>query len=414
MKTILIPALLLMSIIGLPACKTSPRSLPAEQVQAVDDQSIEMRNNTFAFGMFHNLNTRGENLVFSPMSISAALAMTYAGARAQTAEQMSRTLCFDADQERFHPQFHLWLDSIKRMTSDHVSLNLANSIWAHKDFHFVPAFFQLMQQYYDTGLFEVDFKGDRELIRKQINQWVALHTQDLIQDLIAPGVLKQDTRMVLVNAIYFLGQWKKAFDKERTRIEKFYPELTAAIETPFMFREDQFAYYADEQLQLLEIPYDEGHFSMVVFLPAYQEDIHTLIASMTAEKYQNLLSSLENNKVEVWLPSFKMRTRADLEDKLIHMGMPLAFSDRADFSGMSSQNDLKIDKVIHEAFIEVKEEGTEAAAATAVIMIVKSSAVEPPKPKTIFRADRPFFFLIKENIGHSILFAGKVENPALP
>ncbi|MBW6479097.1 MAG: serpin family protein [Bacteroidales bacterium] len=390
----------------------SGKQTSQQENEFLKNTPIEMRNNKFAFDIFNAINpSHDENLVISPFSISTALAMTYAGADGNTAMQMARTLYFDIDQESFHKSFSQWMNTILEKGEAKKQLQIANSLWPQEDYPFLDEFMDLMREYYGSGFYKVNYKGDREQIRQQINAWVEKHTNDLIKDLIQPGVLTDDTRLVLVNAIYFLSNWKIAFDENATHPGVFYISRERTANVPFMYMKDDLRYTKTDNFQALELEYEGGDFSMLVVLPAENGDLNGFIKDFDALSFAQTIEKLEKQEVQVYLPSFKIRSKFDLEKLLASMGMPDAFSNRADFSKMTPLNDLKIDKVIHEAFIDVNEEGTEAAASTAVVIIRKSAIVDPPA--NIFRADRPFFYLIRENSSNSILFMGKVVNPAV-
>ncbi len=393
------------------ACSTTRQK--SSQIDATESQEpMHIQNNKFAFDIFKaTQHEHDDNLVISPFSISTAMAMTYAGARSETADQMSETLHFDANQDNFHPRFHQWVSQIREKGEKKEQLKIANSLWPQEDFHFVPAYFDLIEAFYQSALYEVDYTGDRAAIRQEINQWVEKHTNDLIKDLIKPNMLVEDTRLVLVNAIYFLSQWKIAFDQERTHTDRFQTAENQWQETSFMYMKDTLNYYETNEYQVLELPYEGEDFSMVVVLPGEESSLDHLINGLNAPAFDEMSSSLAKNAVEVFLPSFKVRSNFELEKLMAQMGMPLAFTNKADFSGMTQQDDLKIDKIVHEAFIDVKEEGTEAAASTAVIMIRKSAIVD--EEQIVFKVNRPFFYAIKENTGNSILFMGKVTDPSI-
>ena len=405
------PKILLISLIffTLSSCK-SKKNTHSQNNSAQIENSVAMQNNAFAFDILKASYEENQNLIISPYSISAALAMTYAGAREETAAQISRTLHFSSQQETFHPEFSYWMKSIAAKGSKNDQFTLANSLWYQKDYHFVPSFFDLIKKHYGSVLHEVDFMGNREKIRLKINQWVAENTNNLIKNLIEPGTLTEDTRMILVNSIYFLANWDIAFNKEATRPGKFHLHDKTTTSVPFMYMKDSLKYHQGDNYQVLELEYSGGDFSMVLILPSDTVYFADFITSIQNNQFKNIVSSLEKKEVEVLLPSFKSRSKFNLEDVLSRMGMPIAFTNRANFSNMSQKDDLKIDKVIHEAFIEVKEEGTEAAASTAVIIVRKTAVIN--QEKNIFKADRPFLYAIKENTDHSILFLGVTADPS--
>jgi serpin B len=397
--------------LGLISCGSGKKTSQQEN-DFLKNTPIEMRNNKFAFDIFNAINpSHDENLVISPFSISTALAMTFAGADGNTAMQMARTLYFDKDQEAFHKNFSEWVNTILEKGESKKQLQIANSLWPQEDYPFLDEFINLIRQYYGSAFYKVNYKGDREQIRQQINAWVEKHTNDLIKDLIQPGVLTDDTRLVLVNAIYFLSNWKIAFDENATHAGVFHINGERTANVPFMYMKDDLKYSKTDDYQALELEYEGGDFSMLVVLPAENKDLNSFMKDFDALTFAQTIEKLEKQEVQVYLPSFKVRSKFDLEKLLAAMGMPDAFSNRADFSRMTPLNDLKIDKVIHEAFIDVNEEGTEAAASTAVVIIRKSAIVDPPA--NIFRADRPFFYAIRENSSNSVLFMGKVVNPGI-
>ena len=409
-RILIMAGLIFLTLPGLISCGSGKKTTQKDN-DFLKNTPIEMRNNKFAFDIFNAINpSHDENLVISPFSISTALAMTYAGAGGNTAIQMARTLYFDSDQENFHKNFSEWMNTIMEKGEAKKQLQIANSLWPQEDYPFLDEFMNLIREYYGSAFYKVNYKGDREQIRQQINAWVEKNTNDLIKDLIQPGVLVEDTRLVLVNAIYFLSNWKIAFDENATHTNTFNISRERTVNVPFMYMKDDLNYIKTDNFQALELEYEGSEFSMLILLPAENIDPDEFIKNFDALAFAETVSILEKQEVQVYLPSFKVRSKFDLEKLLAAMGMPDAFSNRADFSNMTPLNDLKIDKVIHEAFIDVYEEGTEAAASTAVVIIRKSAIVDPPA--NIFRADRPFFYLIRENQSNSILFMGKVVNPA--
>ena len=388
----------------------SRKKTTQQENDLLKNTTIEMRNNKFAFDLYNAISSiHDENLVISPFSISTALAMTFAGADGNTARQMARTLYFERDQENFHKNFSEWMNAIIEKGEAKKQLQIANSLWPQEDYPFLDEFMNLIREYYGSAFYKVNYKDDREQIRQQINAWVEKHTNNLIKDLIQPGVLVDDTRLVLVNAIYFLSNWKIAFDEDATHNNAFNINREKTVNVPFMYMKDDLNYTETDNFQALELEYEGSDFSMLIVLPAENINLDEFMKNFDALAFAETMNILEKQKVQVYLPSFKVRSKFDLEKLLASMGMPDAFSNRADFSNMTPLNDLKIDKVIHEAFIDVNEEGTEAAASTAVVIIIKSAIIDPPE--NIFRADRPFFYVIRENKSNSILFMGKILNP---
>jgi serpin B len=371
---------------------------------------IPTANNKFAFDLLKEIPYDDDNMVISPFSISTALAMTYTGAREATLEEMAAVMHFDRNQDRFHLEYGKYLASLNELAADNIQLNIANSLWAQENYHFLESFFEINKQHYDSETFPVDFITNREKVRTDINDWVYDETREKIKDLIAPGVLTEDTRLVLVNAIHFYGPWLTEFDPDVTRENIFHPRNAQPVMTDFMHRSEHFNYHQDEQLQALEIPYSGEDFSMLLLLPREGIALQDIEKEMDANAFAQLITEMQHTEVDVFIPKYEAETKLDLEQTLIAMGMRKPFNREADFSGMTGKLDLKIDKVIHQAMVEVAEEGTEAAAATAVIVIRKTSI--DPEPRTVFMANRPFLFFIKDNAHNSILFAGRVMNPA--
>jgi serine protease inhibitor len=367
-------------------------------------------NTRFAFDLYARLKTADGNLFFSPYSISTCLAMTWAGARGDTESQMAGALHFGTDQTGLHSQFaglQNQLNAVQKKKD--VALNIANGLWAQKDHSFLPAFLKIATDDYAAKIKQVDFRTGAEPARNDINDWVSGKTADRIQNLIPPGALDPMTRLVLVNAIYFKGQWAAPFKKNDTVPDRFTIAPGQTTSAQFMNLTDNFGYAEADGLQLLELPYTGGDLSMVVLLPAETNSFKDFENGLSAEKIAGWLGQARKQKVNVFLPKFKLTQQFALADTLASMGMTDAFSPRADFSGMDGARDLFISAVIHKAFVEVNEEGTEAAAATGVM--VGAMAIARPISEYVFRADHPFLFLIRDVHSGSILFLGRVTNP---
>jgi serpin B len=367
-------------------------------------------NNAFAVALYHQLSHQAGNLFFSPESISTALAMAYAGARGNTASEMAKALHFTLPPGQLHPAMGALLRDLNAAHSDY-QLNVANALWAQQGYTFLDQFLDLLKGDYGAGLQQVDFKGAPEAARSTINQWVEQKTQDKIKDLLAPGAVRPDTRLVLTNAIYFKGNWQTQFDKAQTRNEDFYLSQTKSAAAPLMHREGSFGYFDGGTFQVLEIPYKSNALSLIVVLPKERSGLPGLEDSMTASNMQQWLSQVAPvPKVIVTIPKFKSTQEFELSTALRALGMPQAFGADADFSGMTGKRDFAISAVIHKAFVDVNEEGTEAAAATAVTMrALAMRAPGPPSP--VFRADHPFIFFIRDNGSRSILFMGRMTDP---
>jgi len=380
--------------------------------EAKTDDSVEMivsGNTAFAFDLYAQLKDEDGNLFFSPYSISTALAMTYAGAKANTAEQMAETMHFSRYHREFHPMFGLAIDGLNQQgKKGDYQLSIANALWAQKDYPFLDSFIDLNKQYYKAGLENVDFINETEKTRQQINQWVEDRTNEKIKDLIPEGVLNALTRLVLTNAIYFKGDWASQFDKDNTKDADFFISPDKTVTAPLMHQKEYFKYGQTDTLELLELPYKGDDLSMLVLLPKEKDGLAALEKELTAENLTAWQKRMYKKEVLVYLPKFKMTSEFSLNDTLKAMGMSDAFDQlKADFSGMDGTKNLYISAVLHKAFVEVNEEGTEAAAATGVVMGLRSMPAPPP----VFRADHPFVFIIKDNNTDSILFVGRVTDP---
>ena len=371
------------------------------------DKTVVEDNNRFAIELYGTLRRESGNLFLSPYSISSALAMTYAGARGETARQMAATLHFDQPQERLHSAFGALVKQINgEGGSRKYELNVANALWRQQGLALVKEFQSTVATHYGAALEESDFQHSPETARNTINAWVEQQTHEKIKDLIGPDALSPQTRLVLVNAIYFKGNWASQFNKDLTREDQFFTAPKQPVTTPFMHQEESVKYYESETLQALEMPYVGKDLSMLIFLPRSADGLGSLERSLTTASLTEWVSKMYERKVTIYLPKFKLTRKFELAQTLSDMGMPLAFSDSADFSGMCSSERLAISKVMHKAFVDVNEEGTEAAAATGTEMRVTSIQRE-----TVFRADHPFVFLIRDNKSESILFIGRVANP---
>jgi serpin B len=375
-----------------------------------DWSEVVRGNNAFALDLYARLDQSAGNLFFSPYSISTALAMTYAGARGPTADEMARTLHFPMDQRRLHPAFAQLLREMDGTGKKRpFQLQVANALWGQENYGFLKPFLDLTRTHYGAGLREVDFAGATEKARQTINGWVEEQTKDKIKELLKPGILHSLTRLVLTNAIYFKAAWASPFSKGGTKEEDFRVTPRVHVKVPMMHLTENFHYFEDDTLQVLQLPY-EGHAqSMLIFLPREEVNVLQVEKTLTENNLDPWLKKMKEHRVRVALPRFKVTHEFQLGKTLAGMGMPLAFSLKADFSGMTGAKELCIDEVVHQALVDVDEKGTEAAAATAVAIAVK--AVPPPQQVREFRADHPFMFAIRDHHTGSILFLGRVADP---
>jgi len=411
--------------------------------EKIEAKSIVEGNNKFAMALYAKLREQKGNLFFSPYSISTALALVYAGARGQTETQMADVLHFPIivspdksatggsstivpDRQQFASAFGKIVKDLnargkkacpERSRGGSYELTIANALWGQKGYEFLKEFLRLIEANYDGQLNEVDFVTAAEAARNTINSWVEKKTNDKIKNLIGPGVLDEMTRLVLTNAIYFKGNWQSQFKEDRTRPAPFTlldgdkPVSSAVerIEVPMMNQTAEFGYMETEDLQGLELPYVDEELSMIILLPKKIDGLSELEQTFTIENLSQWLGKLGLREVIVSIPKFKMTSQFSLASVLKSMGMTDAFTpDVANFSGMNGKTDLFISAVIHKAYVDVNEEGTEAAAATGVTMRLTSVG---PSQIPVFRADHPFLFLIRDNKTRSILFIGRMTNP---
>ena len=367
-------------------------------------------NSAFAFDLYHDLNDGGDNLFYSPYSISLALAMTFAGARAGTEQQMAETLYFALPQSQLHPTFNALDTTLSTYGEgeDNFQLNIANAIWGQEGFEFLPEFLDLLAEQYGAGLRTLDFGNDPEGAAETINNWVSEQTEGKIEDLIAPGLLNSLVRLVLTNAIYFNGQWVFQFEEDATHDDAFTLLDGSTVTVPMMSQTETFRYGEGDEYQAVALPYQGAPVSMIFLLP--EEGRFTEVEErFSAELVNEITDNLDNRPVDLSVPKFTFESEFNLSGSLADMGMPAAFGDEADFSGMTGARDLFISDVVHKAFVAVDEAGTEAAAATAVIMAEMAAA--PMEDVVTMKLDRPFLFLIRDDDTGTILFAGRVLNP---
>jgi len=424
MKRMVVPVLMVTMavVLGLTACNpilasevllsekdrvTSPDVPEADLALLVDS------NSTFAFDLYQAIRGEEGNLFYSPYSISLALAMTYAGARGETEEQMADTLKFLLEQEELHPAFNS-LDILLSQLGEGAQgkdeegfrLNIVNAIWGQKDYAFLEEFLDVLAENYGAGLRILDFINQTEESRVTINDWVSEQTEGRIEDLIPSGVITALTRLILTNAIYFNAVWEYPFDEDATYHGPFYLLDGSEVTVTLMRQTESFGYAEGDGYQAVELPYDGRELSMVILLPA-EGHFKAFEGLLNAALVDTIIGDLESQEVALTMPRFEFESEFSLKQTLAVMGMPVAFTDEADFSGMTGVRDLHIAEVIHKAFVSVDEAGTEAAAATAVVMELTAMPAEPVE----VTIDHPFIFLIRDIETGSILFVGRVVNP---
>jgi len=371
-------------------------------------QEVVNANNQFAFELYSELNkAENSNIFYSPYSISSAIAMTYEGAKGQTADEMKSVFHFP-ESNILRPNFAAIYNDINKRTKAY-ELRTGNALWVQHDYPFLEDYTNRVEKYYGGKAANLDFIKETEKSRQTINSFIEEQTNNKIKDLIPSGALTPIMRLVLTNAIYFKGTWEWEFDKSDTREQDFKITPTNIVKTPMMFMDNdkaEFNYADIGDLQILELPYKGEEISMLILLPT--ENLAAIEPSLTAEKLKEWKSQMNEFKLDaIYLPKFEFDTKYFMKDTLSAMGMPTAFEwPGADFSGMDGTEMLYIDKVIHQAYVKVDEKGTEAAAATAIMVGFGSAG-----PRNVFRADHPFIFIIQEKETGNVLFMGRVTNP---
>ncbi len=381
--------------------------LPEDKELLADRQAMGLANNRFALDLYAQLREQPGNLFFSPYSIATALTMTSAGARGPTAAEMAKVLHHPFAGDRLHAA----VGSLRREVNSggqKYQLTTANRLWGQKNYGFLPDFMGLMQTHYRAGLEEVDFINQTDAARQRINAWVEKETRQKIKEILPPDCLSTLTRLVLTNAIYFKGNWAYPFDKSATTDQPFTLTDGNKVQAPLMYRESVFRYLSMPDFQAVELPYLGHDLRMAILLPRRADGLAALEKNLALQDLTGWLKWMRPLEVRVFVPRFQMTAPLQLETVLPALGMKLAFSD-ADFSGMNGgKKSPQLGAVRHKAFVAVNEEGTEAAAATAVEVKREKGA---PSGPPVFRADHPFLFLIRDVRSGSILFLGRLVDP---
>ena len=389
-------------------------SLP--DVSDVDLEKLVGGNNAFAYDLYQAWREQEGNLFYSPYSISVALAMTYAGARGETETQMAETLHFLLSRDDLHPALNALDQELDRRAAaagseedEAFRLSIANSIWGQAGYDFLPTFLDILAKNYGAGLRLTDFAKDPDKSRVIINDWISDQTEARIEDLIPEGEITPLTRLVLANAIYFKASWLHQFDESRTRDRAFYLLNGEQVSVPMMSLSEppRLLYARGNGYQAVELPYVGNQVAMAIIMPDAGE-FEEFEAGLDAAQMEEILAGMDYETLALRLPKFSFESSFSMAKTLAAMGMPDAVSIAdADFSGMDGTHDLYIQSVFHKAFVAVDEAGTEAAAATAVVMSLKGAM-----PSGIDLAiDHPFIFLIRDSVTGSVLFVGRVLNP---
>ena len=396
----------------------SPLKTPQPPAHTVSVESFGQAHNDFSITLYNRLRQPSANLFFSPFSIRAALAMTYAGARGETAAQMSTALGFSASDEKLHNDFREISDRLNREGGGDQRTAVANSLWFQEGSPLLNEYLDLVARHYRGGMNFIDFGGDTEAARATINAWVEEQTSGKIKGLIPPKGLASDSGMVVVNAIYFLGKWVLPFRKSITYDEPFYLESGEEVQAPLMHQTETVRYADTGKFQAIELDYKDSDLAMLVLLPLKKEGLEPLEKMLSAGLLQQCLEQMTAQEVMIYLPRFKITWgTVDIGGPLRSLGMPKAFNlKEADFSGINGRYPLEryalyISNVFHQALVEVDEQGTEAVAATAGA-VTFGAMYDPSSPRLpVFLADHPFLFAIRDRMSGVILFLGRVADP---
>lgn len=400
----------------------SPRSDPQshpEPAQRLDPaaharvRTLSAGTDGFAIDLYQLLSRQPGNLILSPFSIQAALCMTYAGAAGGTAGEMRKTLRLSLPADSVHAVYRSLLEDLAaRSQEGDCRLEIANRLWAHHDAHFLDHFLRTTRENYGAEAERLDFESDPESARKAINRWVSDRTEGLIAELFAPGTIDQMTRLALTNAIYFKGLWAVPFEPKATRDETFHLTRSDSVTAPTMVRQGHYRYAHHDGVSVVELPYKGENLSLVALLPDSVDGVSALEGALTSDALRSWLSLSGTEELVLHVPRFRATSGFRLEDALAALGMPSAFDlATADFSGMTGERDLCIGAVVHKAFVEVNEEGTEAVAATGVHLKSWGGVLVHENEPIDLRLDHPFLYVIRDKTTDSILFLGRVVNP---
>jgi len=372
--------------------------------------------NQFCFDFLKKLSedeTNDPNIFYSPYSVFTALAMTYEGARNNTAVEMENVLHVEQSNDSFHQYMQSLYNYMNN--NDEYNVSTANALWPDVGFTLLDEFIDIIETYYGGKASEVEY-GNPEEAARIINEWVENQTNNLIKDLVPASAIDPVlTKLILTNAIYFKGIWQVQFDELNTTDRDFTLSSadTVQVETMKLIgADDKFNYTETGDLQILELPYTGGDISMMILLPREGVELSDVISSLKREDYISWIDEMYETKADIYLPKFKFETSYGLNDYLKELGMVDAFDNAADFSGIDGTKNLFISSVLHKAFVEVNEEGTEAAAATAVIMDLKAVSPDEPPERITFDCNHPFVFTIHHKETGTILFMGTVDDPS--
>jgi serpin B len=371
-------------------------------------QDIIESNNRFAFDIYKLLSKTDKNLIFSPASITSAISMTYIGAKNNTFNEISNAFYFNKNISEFNTGYYKLVENYSNKKST-VKLFNANSLWIQEGLKLNSEFLESNKKYYSSSANFTDFSLNPEKSRITINEWVESNTNNKIKNLLKPSSIDNGTRLVLVNALYFKGAWATKFKKEKNTTEDFQIKKKENVKTEFMNNSISSWYYEDKYCEIIDIPYENKDISLLIMLPKTYKKLKKVEKQLNYEYYQNYLNQKSLKRIQLSLPKFNTESEFDLNESLNKLGIKEAFTMNADFSGITENEKLYISKVVHKANIELDEEGTEAAAATAVVM--RKTTAMPIEDVVIFKADRPFIYMIRDQKTNTIYFIGKILNP---
>lgn len=370
-------------------------------------------NNQFAFDFFKQVRNQKGNLFISPYSISTAFAMPAAGAKNDTANEMMRVLHFSPEVFPEIGQLNQRLSSIEKRKGNSPILKLANAAWVQNGVTLLESYQKVLQKDFGSHLANVDFADNPVKAIAVINDWVSDNTNGKIKDLLTSGDIASDTKLVLTTAVYMKGQWVHAFKKEATRDSAFYIDPQHIVDTPMMNLREEFLLFVDGDAAVVSLPYmheaSGPKLQMIVVLPSSLDGLSKLESNLTHGKWKSWLENMKLRTVNLTFPKFKIENKISLNDPMKALGMKKAFTKSADFSGITGRPDLFISQAIHQTYVDVDEEGTEAAAATGLVM--RTTSVHIPEPPYTFVADHPFLFFIMDQESQAILFMGHFVQP---
>lgn len=380
---------------------------PTDKINIIEAKTVTEANNQFALNFYSQAaQNSNENLFFSPTSIATAFVIAYEGARGDTAEEIQNAFGFSKDDNKRRSEFESLYKNLNE-ENEWYKLNMANALWIAQGFEPISDYVDIAKTYYDSHVQNVDFITNDGV--NTINEWVKEKTEDKIQEILAQDSTDELTRMVITNAMYFKGKWASQFDSRITSDESFWVDASTSVKVPMMKDVGIFNYIKTNEFKALEMHYQGDKISMLVLLPHDRNGLGSLEKSLDLQKLYDLKVKMTREPLTVHMPKFEFDTEYDLVEKLQSLGVHKAFDENnANFDGITEDERLFIAKAIHKAFVDVNEEGTEAAAITALVVTLTSG---PPEPKHEFRADHPFIFIIQEKHTGEILFMGRVMDP---